>query len=170
MDSPFDSKHEDDQLAEIREREEEDVVRILSEKYGIAYADMSLKEIDADALRVIPEAEARAAEAVAFARAAENLSLAIHNPNNPALAKLKEELKERGLVLQEFLVSKKSLERVFVRYADLTFATESKPGVFIIPPALSSTISKGPEARGALKEKLDAAIALKSLERVSRVF
>jgi len=170
MDEPFDTKHEDEQLAEIREREEEDVVRILSEKYGIAYADLSMKEIDADAIRVIPEEDARSAEAAAFARAAETISLAVHNPNNPKLAKLREELAQRGFTLQEFLVSKKSLERIFARYADLTFTTESKPGVSAISAEMSSKFAKGSGARGVLKEGLDAAIALKSLDRVSRIF
>jgi len=170
MDSPFDAKKEDEKLATIREHEEEDVVRILSEKYGIAYADLSLREIDTDALRVIPEEEARSAEAVAFARAGETLLLAIHNPNNPALAKLREELTGRGFILQESLVSKKSLERVLARYADLTFATESKPGVFFITPEMFSKLAEKEGAREALKEELDAATALKSLDRVSRIF
>ena len=81
MDLPFDTKHEDEELGEIRDREEEDVVRILSEKYGIAYADLSQQEIDTDDLRVIKEEEARAAEAAAFGKTAKALSLAIHNPN-----------------------------------------------------------------------------------------
>jgi hypothetical protein len=33
MDLPFDTKKEESELAAIREREEEDVARILSEKY-----------------------------------------------------------------------------------------------------------------------------------------
>ena len=133
MDLPFDTKHTDDELGEIREREEEDVERILSEKYGISYADLSLQEIDTDALRVIPEEEARAAEAAAFAKTAKALSLAIHNPNNPNLEKLRKELIDREFILQEFLVSKKSLDKAFARYADMLFTTESKPGVFTIP-------------------------------------
>jgi len=170
MDSPFDTKHEDEKLTEIREREEEDVVRILSEKYGMAYADLFLKEVDADALRVIPEEDARAAEAAAFARAAEKLSLAIHNPNNPALAKLREDLAKRGFTLQEFLVSKKSLERVLARYVDLSFSTESKPGVFVVPADVLSRFAKESGTRSALKKELDTAMTLKSLDRVSHIF
>ncbi|MCX6786240.1 MAG: hypothetical protein NTU85_00195, partial [Candidatus Kaiserbacteria bacterium] len=123
MDSQFDSEKEDAKLAEIREREEEDVAHILSEKYGLQYADLSLQEIDTDALRVIPEEEALAAEAAAFAKTAKVLSLAVHNPNNTAFAKLREKLAGRGFTLQEFLVSKKSLEKALARYADLSFTT-----------------------------------------------
>ena len=108
MDALFDSKHTEEEISSIREREEEDVAQILSQKYGIAYVDLSSQEIDNEALRVIPEEEARAAEAVAFAKNAKTISLAVHNPNNPALLKLKDGLVAREFTLNEFLVSKKS--------------------------------------------------------------
>jgi len=169
MDLPFDITDETRKLSEVREREEEDVAHILSDKYGMGYADLSLKEIDNDALRTIPEAEARTAEVAAFARVAEDLSLAVHNPNNPAFKKLREDLKERGFVLQEFLVSAKSLDRAFSRYADLTFSTESRAGGFSVSQgSLDKVVTGG--GRAALKEELDAATGLKSLDRVSRIF
>ncbi len=169
MDLPFDTKHEEAKLNEIREREEEDVARILSEKYGILYIDLSLKQIDSDALRIIPEAAARAAEAIAFAKAAKVLSLAIHNPNNPALEKLSVDLAERGYSTHTFLVSKKSLDKAFERYKELSFATESKPGVFIID---QKTLEKVVDERATLvtlARELDAAVAEKSLDQVSHI-
>jgi len=169
MDLPFDTEQETRKLTEVREREEEDVAHILSEKYGMTYVDLSLKEIDNDALRTIPEAEARAAEVAAFARAAEVLSLAVHNPNNPAFIKLHAELVERGFLLQEFLVSQKSLDRAFARYVDLTFSTESRAGGFAISNEALEKLEKEGGTRSALKQELDAANALKSLDRVSRL-
>src|SRR3989338_9188859 len=142
MDSHFDTESEKAKLAQVHEHEEEDLVRILSEKYGISYADLSLTDIDNDALRIIPEAEARESEAAAFAKAAKTLSLAVHNPNSPALAKLKEELAAREFKVKEFLVSKKSLERVFARYADLSFSAESKAGVFLVAPETLAKLTR----------------------------
>jgi len=169
MDLPFNTDKETRKLSEVREREEEDVAHILSEKYGMAYVDLSLKEIDSDALRTIPEAEARIAETIAFARVAEVLSLAIHNPNNPAFVKLRADLITRGFTLQEFLVSKKSLDRAFERYADLLFATESRAGGFVINKEALERLTKGGGTRSALKQELDAATTLKSLDRISRI-
>ncbi len=170
MDSPFDTEREDAKLAQIREREEEDVAHILSDKYGLPYADLSLTEIDTDALRTVPEKEARLAEAAAFAKIAKELSLAVLNPNNPALAKLREELVQRGFVLHEFLVSRKSLDRVLSRYSDISYAVESKPGTFTIPSEMLTELGSASRVRKALAEHLDAAIGLKSLERISRIF
>ena len=43
MDLPFDTEHEKTKLAQVREREEEDIASILSDKYGMSYIDLSLK-------------------------------------------------------------------------------------------------------------------------------
>jgi type IV pilus assembly protein PilB len=169
MDLPFDTTRETAKLAEVREREEEDVARILSDKYGMTYADLSLKAIDSEALRVIPKEEAQLAEAAAFLKTAEMLSLAIHNPNNPALAKLIEDLTRRGFSLQKFLVSKKSLEKVFDRYNDLSFTAESKAGLFIVAPETLKKLGEKSGTRKAFEQELAAATALKSLDRVSHI-
>ena len=167
MSSQFDTEKEEAKLAQVREREEEDVARILSEKYGMTYADLSLSQIDTEALRVIPEVSARGAGAAAFAKTAKILSLAIHSPNNPALAKLKEDLAAREYKVKEFLVSKKSLEKALARYADLSFASESKAGTFDIRPDALMVLTERTTSRSALRAELDAAVASQSLDRIS---
>jgi type IV pilus assembly protein PilB len=169
MDLPFDVAHEDAELASIHEREEEDLTRILSEKYGLEYTDLSLSEIDTDALRIIPEAKAREAHAAAFAKTAKVISIALHNPSDPAFEALRDELEKRGFTLKEYLVSNKSLEKAFGRYKDLSFATESTAGNFTIAPDIGTQFSNGKNSRGDLRSALDTAVAEKSLERVSRV-
>lgn len=170
MDLPFDTKKEGVKLTEVREREEEDVTEILSSKYGMTYADLSLREIDSDALRVIPEETARLAEAAAFVKTAKTLSLAIHNPNNPALPKLIEDLTERGFLLNKFLVSRKSLEKVLARYKDLSFAAESKAGLLTISQETLDKITRSGGAKSTLMQELSATSKLKLLDRVSRLF
>ena len=170
MDLPFDTEHEKTKLAQVREREEEDIASILSDKYGMSYIDLSLKEIDVDALRVVPEDIAHTAEAAAFMKASKVLSLAIRNPNNPAVAKLLEDLAERGFEVQKYLVSKKSLDRLLARYSDLTTITQTKPGVFIVAPEILTSISQTNERRKTLLQELEKTVALKALERVSRTF
>ncbi len=170
MDLPFDTRGSDRKLAETRESEEEDVARILSEKYGMGYVDLSLKEVDNEALRVIPEEQARLAEAAAFVKTAKTLSLAVHNPNNPALAKLEADLAERGFTLQKFLVSKKSLDKILERYSDLSFAVKAKTGILSVSPEALAGFSEKGATKKALRDALDAAVELKSLERVSHIF
>ncbi|MDO8231845.1 MAG: type II/IV secretion system protein [bacterium] len=170
MDLPFDTEHEKTKLAQVREHEEEDIAQILSEKYSMSYIDLSLKEVDVDALRVVPEEVAHTAEAAAFMKAAKVLSLAIHNPNNTALPKLLEDLAERGFEIQKYLVSRKSLDKLLARYSDLTTTTQSKPGVFVVAPEILANISQAAEPRKKLLQELESTAALKALERVSRTF
>jgi type IV pilus assembly protein PilB len=170
MDLPFNTKQTDIKLDEMREREEEDVASILSEKYGMPYADLSLREIDSDALRTIKEEDARRAEVAAFAKISKTLSLAIHNPNNPALAKVIDDLKDRGFEMQQFLVSEKSLERAFDRYSELAASTVSTAGVVSIIDAITAKLAVRGQERGILVKELDEITAEKSLNRVSRIF
>ncbi|MHB8914156.1 MAG: GspE/PulE family protein, partial [Minisyncoccota bacterium] len=170
MDLPFDTKRTDTKLSEMRELEEEDVAHILSEKYGMAYVDLSLTRIDNDALRTIREETAREAEAAAFSKVSKELSLAVHNPSNPALPKLLEDLANRGFEVQQFLVSEKSLERALDLYKELSMATESKAGSFsVIDETLSKLTERG-ATRTALLKELDTVTGERSLNRVSRIF
>lgn len=168
MDLPFDTRQADAKLSETREREEEDVARILSDKYGIPYADLSLTEINTDALRTVPEESAKLAEAIPFDRTGKHLSLAVHNPNNPALEHLLAKLAEEGFSAKQFLVSKKSLEKGLSRYPDLSYATESKAGVLAITPEALGQVAAMATSLASLKTALETALAEKSLDRVSR--
>ncbi|MFA5996741.1 MAG: ATPase, T2SS/T4P/T4SS family [Candidatus Paceibacterota bacterium] len=169
MDLPFDATKTDVKLAEVREREEEEFAQILSEKYGIAYADLSLTNIDNDALRIVPEAQAKEAEAAAFAETSKTLSIAVHNPDSPKLAKLLEDLTSRGYTAQLYLVSQKSLEKALSRYSELSLSTVSKAGTFSIIDETYAKLTEKGTTRTELKKELDKAVAEKSLSRVSRI-
>jgi type IV pilus assembly protein PilB len=167
MDLPFDVKSEETKIHNIREREEEDLAHVLSEKYGISYMDLSSHDIDGDALRTIPEEEARAAEAAAFEKTAKTLSIGLHNPNNPAYKKLAEDLKGRGYDLKEFLISQKSLQMALSRYADLSLAKKSRAGVFTFDPKMLDSLTKKDVTIDTLGQSLTAMVASKSLDYVS---
>ena len=166
---PFDTAKEEAELAAIREREEEDVARILSEKYGLTYTDLALKAINTDALRVVPEEKARAAEAVAFDEAGKHLSLGLHNPHNPALPGLRAELAALGYTLTEYLISEKSLGKALGRYQELSLAITSKPGTFTVPAEAFARLARENNSKKALAHELDEAMGKESLERVSQM-
>jgi hypothetical protein len=132
MAAHFDTEAENAKLADLREKEEEDLTRILSEKYRFPYTDLSVVPINVDALRIIPEKEARDAEAVAFDKAGKHLSLALRNPQNTHLGDLEHALEARGFILERFLISGKSLELGLNRYKELSLAHTSKVGGFDI--------------------------------------
>ena len=169
MSLSFDTKGEETKLTAAREREEEDIARILSDKYGLGYVDLSLIPIDTDALRTIAEDKARATEAIAFERAGVHLSLAVHNPGNPSLPSLLNDLKNRNFVVKQFLVSRKSIEKGLVRYADFSFATQSKKGTFGISGTSLVAGSTRATSLTELKTELEQAMGEKALDRVSHI-
>ena len=66
MPLPFDTNAENQKLSSLREHEEEDLASLLSQKYGLTYADLTVTPVNMDALRLLPEDKARAAEVVVF--------------------------------------------------------------------------------------------------------
>jgi type IV pilus assembly protein PilB len=169
MDLPFDLKKEGDKLSEVRDHEEEDLARILSDKYGMSYVDLSSHDIDGDALRTIPEKDARAAGAVAFEKVAKVLSIGVNNPNNPEYIKLAADLKERGYDIKGFLISEKSLGKALARYADLSLAKKSKVGVFTVTPEMLKKLTSESATHDVLEQMLKEAVADKSLDHVSHI-
>ncbi len=124
----------DRELDELRRREEEELAMMLSKKYGITYQDLTRLSINTEALRLIPEEAAREAEVAAFAVVGKKLSLAVRSPQQSKVPILLEDLIKRGFSVEEFMVSKVSLERAWERYKDLSFAVESREGVLDISP------------------------------------
>lgn len=119
-------------LDELRHREEEELASILSEKYAVPYIDLTRVTINSEALRIIPEDVARAAEVAAFDLVGKKMSLAERAPASEKVATLKAELAQKGYTFSDHIVSKSSLESAWTRYKDLSFATETKGGMIDI--------------------------------------
>src|SRR4051812_14296034 len=118
----FQDEKEEGRMLVLRHREEEELAQILSEKYGYDYADLTLVAINADALRLIPEAESRAAQIAAFGRVGKHVSVAVRSPELPATKEALKKLEGLGYELKMFMVSEESLKRAWDRYADLSYA------------------------------------------------
>ena len=72
----FQEDRQKKKLATLRAKEEEDLARILSAKYGMDYIDLSTKSINTDALRLIPQENAKRAEIAAFGKVGKKISIA----------------------------------------------------------------------------------------------
>lgn len=169
MPARFDIDAENAKLASVREQEEEDLARLISEKYGLAYTDLTIVPINVDALRLIPEKEAREAEVVAFEKNGKHLSIAFRNPSNETLAGIEHALESQGLILTRFLVSKKSLEFAYTRYVELSFANVSKAGVFDIRGDELAQLRDGIRSIATLRTRLDEILVAGKQAQVSRV-
>ncbi len=169
MPAQFDTDAEDAKLDSVRAQEEEDLARVLSEKYGYAYTDLTIMPINVDALRLIPEKEAKEAEVVAFDKSGKHLSIAVRNPSSVPYAQVEHALEANGFILNRFLVSRKSLERAYARYMELSLASESKAGVFDIRGEELHELREKLTSLASLRAQLDETLTAGARAQVSRV-
>ncbi len=125
----FDDKKQDDRLSFLRKREEEDLIKILSDKYGIPYIDLSTVSIEGDALKIISEEKARAAEIAPFQLINKRAFIAVRSPDRNDTKIALAEISSKGYTPNLFITSTASLERVWARYKEVSFASESKSGL-----------------------------------------
>src|SRR3989344_3776380 len=165
----FNDQEQQKHIEFLKRREEEELAQRLSQKYGVEYADLSLVAVNTDALRLIPEAEARDAEAAVFGKIGKRISLAARAPENPKVKLLAKKLRDRGFEVALYMTSQESLKRAFAHYAELSYATQSTAGVFeLSSEELESLLAKvhGLEDIGKL---INEAIELKRAYRITRI-
>ncbi len=165
----FQDEKEVGRIKLLRRREEEELAQILSQKYGIDYADLSLIAINADALRLIPEAEAQAAQVAAFGRVGKHLSVAARLPESAPAKAAFQKLRDLGYELKLYLVSEESLRRAWERYQDLSYATRSRAGVFDISGETIEKLLEEARDTKRVGELVTQSISLKQAYRITRI-
>jgi len=139
----FDEDKQNKKVDELLKKEEEELAKMLSQKYGIEYLDLSRMSIETDGLRLVPEAEAKEAKLAVFEITGRKLHVAVLSPENDATERVLDDLKRHGYELTVFMVSKASLERAWARYREISFASETKAGVLDISnEEIESFVSK----------------------------
>jgi len=165
----FDDEKEEEELHDIREAEEEDVIKRLSDRYGLPYINLMPISIENDALRLVPEKEARAAKIAPFGVTGKKLSLALFSPNMPETQTMLAALKEQGFILTLYMASTKSLEKAWYHYKEISSGLASKKGTVDIEPeelaAARDRIHSLPDAAALIKETIE-----KKAGRASEVF
>ena len=128
----FDEEKQKLKLAELRRKEEEEFVRDAAANRGLQYFNLSAVPIDADALKLIPEVEAREAQLVGFQLLDKKLGVAVVNPDNEKVKTILQGLATLGYSVSLFLVSPESLERALEKYKEVSLTKETKTGSFDI--------------------------------------
>lgn len=165
----FDEKEQERRLDFLRRQEEEELARILSEKYGLTYLDLSLVAISSESLKILPEPEARAAQLAPFGRVGKKLSVAVRLPEDPKTKEVLNKLTELGYIITLFMVSEESLKRAWERYGDLSYAKESKAGVFEISSESVEELMGKVDSVKDISALMKDSIAMKRAYRITRI-
>jgi type II secretory ATPase GspE/PulE/Tfp pilus assembly ATPase PilB-like protein len=165
----FNDTEEDKRVDFLRKREEEELAQVLSRKYGVEYVDLSLVAVNVDALRIVSEEESRATEVAAFGRVGKKLSLAARAPENPKVKELTKKLVEQGYEVTIFMCSQESLKRAYARYADLSYATESKAGVFELSSQEVEELAGKVKTLADIGAMINESLDIKHTYRITRI-
>ena len=165
----FKDQERDKKLSELYEQEEEELAKILSGKYGVEYVDLTRVSIDTDALRLIPEEEARKAEVAAFRKAGKKVFLAMRSPARQEAKEKIEFLQRLGYKVRPFMVSSISLKHAWEHYKDISYASASEAGMLNISEEAIEQIKESVKTIDDILQNVDKIVNSKQTHKVSRL-
>ena len=131
----FGDEKQNKELADLRKDEEEELVKILSDKYNLPYIDLRGLAPEPDAMLLIKEQEARDAGIATFKVVGKKLYVATLSPENQKMEDILRPLEENDhYELLLFMCSHASLEHVYSRYIDLHDGQKVENGMLELTP------------------------------------
>ena len=106
-------------LDALLRKEEEESTKLLSQKYKLPYVDLFIFPIESDALRVVPEADARTGGIAVFQITGTRLKIAVKNPRQEATLAALKRLENAGYTYELALCSMHSLTHAWELYKKL---------------------------------------------------
>jgi len=165
----FDEEKQNKRLDEMRIKEEEDVAKILAGKYGYNYLDLGILPVNSDAIRIINEEEARLANLAVFDMVGKKIQVAIISPNNEKTISVVNRLTNDGYFPIVHMVSRKSLEKAWKLYKDLSYASESTIGTFDISGDQVVVLMSKVKTIADIKILTDDLMGVKQTYRISKI-
>ncbi|MDO8183623.1 MAG: GspE/PulE family protein [bacterium] len=128
----FNEDKSDKQLSDLHLQEAEELAEMLAIKYHRPYLDLSKIPINTDALRMIPEAEARTANLALFRIKGKELYLATTSPTNDAVKNIVADLENKNFNVNLYICSVAGLKRAWGRYTEIINSLPADIGIIDI--------------------------------------
>ncbi|MEX2013836.1 MAG: GspE/PulE family protein [Parcubacteria group bacterium] len=165
----FDEEKQEDRVRTLLQKEEEALASTLSARHGVPYLDLSAHPINIDALRVIKEVDARAADLAVFNATDKKIDVAVLSPDKEKTMEAIEDLKRRGYEPEVFMVSHQSLEKVWERYKDLSYSFETKSGALDISNEEILEMTRKVTSLDDVKKLIEGVLSMKRAYRISKI-
>jgi hypothetical protein len=165
----FDEEKEEGRVDMLHKQEEEALASELSVKYGVSYLDLSAHPINIDALRLIKEADARANEVAIFDITDKKVGVAVLAPSSDKTIAVINDLRARGYLPEVFMVSHASLNKVWERYKDLSYSSETSSGALDISNEDILEMIKKVGVLDDVKKLIEGVLSMKRAYRISKV-
>ena len=165
----FDEEKQNERVSALHKKEEEDLASTLSAYHGVPYLNLFTHPINIDALRVIKEVDARAADIAVFNITDKKIDVAVLSPVNEKTKEVIEDLGRRGYIPTIFMVSHQSLEKVWDRYKDLSYSLETKSGALDISNEEILEITRKVTSLADVKKLIEGVLSMKRSYRISKI-
>jgi len=165
----FDEEKQNERLKTLHKKEEEELASTLSGYHGVPYLDLSTHPVNIDALRVLKETDARAADMAVFNATDKKIDVAVLSPKNQKTIDIIEDLKRRGYIPEIFMVSHQSLNKVWDRYKDLSYSFETKSGALDISNEEILEATKKINSLDDVRKLIEGVLSLKRSYRISKI-
>jgi type IV pilus assembly protein PilB len=165
----FDEDKQNRKMSDLLKREEEELVQLLSAKYGLEYVDLSAVPISSDALRLIEEKVAREKKMAGFALVDKKIKVATRNPEDSKIQEVLVDLKNKGYEPTLYICSTASLNKAWNAYKDMSFAYESKAGSLEVASDEISDIVEKAKSLPAIVTILKDLLSMNRSYRVSKI-
>ncbi len=165
----FDDTLQNHKLSELHKEEEEELVRILSDKYGLPYIDLRGMAPEPDAMQFVKETDAREAGAVPFKIVGRKLHVATISPSNEKLEDFVRPLETRGSEIILYLCSHASLEHVLSRYGDLNQISKVESGMLELTEEKMTALMQTFASLDELRHQFDTLLSSQALYKTTRM-
>lgn len=165
----FNEEKQNERMDELKKAEAEELTKVLSAKYGLPYIDLSIYPVNIDALRIIKEETARAANVAAFHITDKKIRVGVLSPKNPQTIDVIEDLKNKNYEPIPFMVSMEGLKHVWERYKDLSYSFETKGGALTISSEEIEEFKNKVKGLPDISELIKEVLASKKVYRISRL-
>jgi len=165
----FDEDKQNKRLEEMRKKEEEEVAQILANRYGYNYLDLGPVSINSNALKIVNEEDARSSNLAIINNIAKKLQVAILSPKNEKTEALINKLSNDGYFPYIYMVSKRSLEKAWELYKDISYASESQAGTFDISGEHIVSLMSQIKSISDIRSMMDNLLGVKQAYRISKI-
>lgn len=166
----FDEKKQNMKIEELHKKEEEELAKILSTKYGVQYGDLSSLTINTNALKLIPEDKSKKNKLAVFDITNKKIKVAVISPNNQDTKNALEELEKRGYQITVFMVSRQSIEKAWSRYKDISYTVKVKKGIINIDAQMISEFMEEGKRLKDISNSLQTILKEEKINKISKLF
>ncbi|MES2023481.1 MAG: GspE/PulE family protein [Patescibacteria group bacterium] len=166
----FDEEKENKDLEDLHKQEEEELVATLAEsKYGLPYINLTRLGVDNEALRAIPEKEAREMKVAPFKLSGKKVSIAMRSPSEELTGKVKDQVERENLIPVFYMASTASLNKVWERYGEISLAESSKVGGIDISGDILKETAKNIGKMQDIEKLITGAIEGAQVHKISHI-